>query len=218
MADEIDIDTDRLQDTIEEKRRDAADESSSVGERQNTAEKGREKRRPRWLDYLAISTALFAVFAAFAALQAGDAANEALLQANKAVLQQTQAVDTWSQYQAESIKKYEQRSLAVILAHTNGSAQEIKAANDEAAKRQSQEGQLQAEAQKRDTETAALSKESQDHMEHHRRFALSVTLFQVAIGLAAIAALLQQRPIWYVSLAAGALAFVALADGFSLTI
>ena len=31
-------------------------------------------------------------------------ANEALYRANQAVLKQTQAVDTWSQFQAESVK------------------------------------------------------------------------------------------------------------------
>ena len=53
-------------------------------------------RRP---DALAVSTALFAVLAAFASLNAGDSASEALYRANQAVLQQTQAVDTWSQFQ-----------------------------------------------------------------------------------------------------------------------
>jgi len=45
-----------------------------------------------------------------------------------------------------------------------------------------------------------------------------VTLFQVAIGLSAIAALLRRRAVWRVSLAAGALALLALLDGFTLTL
>lgn len=43
-----------------------------------------------------------------------------------------------------------------------------------------------------------------------------MTLFQVAIGLSAIAALRRRRAVWLVSLAAGALALLALLDGFRL--
>jgi hypothetical protein len=47
------------------------------------------------------------------------------------------------------------------------------------------------EAQRLDQETATLNSESEEMLNHHHRFAVSVTLFQVAIGLAAIAALLR---------------------------
>ncbi len=75
MSEAMEVGTERLQDTIDERRRDASGD-----------EAGSEPRRSRWLDYLAISTALFAVLAAVAALQAGAYANEALYTANKAVL------------------------------------------------------------------------------------------------------------------------------------
>ncbi len=82
MSDDLDVGTDRLQEDIAERRREAA------------AAAREERGRPRWLDWLAVSTALFAVLAAVAALESGNYANEALFQANRAVLQQTQAVDT----------------------------------------------------------------------------------------------------------------------------
>ncbi len=134
MSDEQELDTDRLQETIQERHREAAGQALL------------EAKRPRWLDYLAISTALFAVIAAVAALQASTYANEALYRANQAVLKQTQAVDAWSEYQANSIKKHEQQSLATILAHLGGRPEELKAANDEAARRQARQDQLQPEA------------------------------------------------------------------------
>ncbi len=205
MADDLDVGTDRLQDDIAERRREAAEEA-------------RTERRPRWLDALAVSTALFAVFAAIAALEAGNYANEALFAANAGVLRQTQAVDTWSEYQADSIKKYAAQNLAAILAHTGGTPQEIQAARDEATRRQAQQDTLQPEAARLGDETAALNAESLTNLAHHHRFAVAVTLFQVAIGLSAIAALLRRRAVWLVSLIAGALALLALIDGFTLTI
>jgi hypothetical protein len=205
MSEDLDVGTDRLQDDIAE-RREAAEAARD------------ERRRPRWLDALAVSTAIFAVLAAIAALEAGNYANEALFAANAGVLRQTQAVDAWSEYQADSIKKYAAQNLATILAHTGGSPQEIQAAMDEAARRQSQQDTLQPEAARLGDETAALNAESLTNLAHHHRFAVAVTLFQVAIGLSAIAALLRRRAVWLVSLAAGALALIALLDGFTLTL
>jgi len=202
----MDVGTDRVQEEIEERRKEAIGAERSEG------------GRPRWLDYLAISTALFAVLAALAALEAGSTANEALYLANQAVLQQTRAVDSWSEYQADSVKKYAAQNLATVLSHVNGTPAEIAAAQAEAAKRQARQGVLQTEAQQRDAETAALSKDSQERLEHHHRFALSVTIFQVAIGLAAIAALLRQPRLWLVSLGAGAAGVLSLVNGFTLTV
>jgi len=206
MAEDMDVGTDRVQEDMEERRKEAIEEKHTEG------------GRPRWLDYLAISTALFAVFAAAAALEAGNYANEALFKANQGVLKQTQAVDAWSEFQADSIKKQTQQNLAILLAHVGGTPAEIKAANDEAARRQGQQNDLMKEAKARDAETSALTEESQSQLEHHHRFAVSVTLFQVAIGLAAIAALLRRPAVWYGSLGAGALALLAFIDGFSLTL
>lgn len=205
MSEAMEVGTERLQDTIEERRHGSGDG-------------GAVPRRSRWLDYLAISTALFAVLAAVAALQAGAYANEALYTANKAVLQQTRSVDAWSEFQANSLKKYEQLNLIVVLAHIGGAPKEIAAAKAEAARRQARQNELRVEATKRDAETAALNTEAQRRLEHHQRFAVAVTLFQVAIGLAAIAALLRRPPLWYVSLAAGGLAALAFADGFTMTL
>jgi len=208
MADEIDLAMDRQQEQIEERRRELSGRESEKT----------EGRRPRWIDALAVSTALFAVFAAIAALESGNYANEALYKANQAVLLQTQAVDVWNQYQADSIKKYQQRGLAGVLGHVGGSEQEIQAALAEADRRQQTENELRPEAQRLTDETSALNHESQMQLSHHHRFAIAVTLFQVAIGLGAVAALLRMPVVWWVSLGAGVLGFLSLINGFTLTI
>jgi len=59
------------------------------------------------------------------------------------------------------------------------------------------------EASRRDAETAALSKESTAVLREHQRSALTVTLFQIAIGLSAIAALLRFPAVWWVGLLTG---------------
>lgn len=76
-------------------------------EHENVVEKAEElvqeavsetHHRSRWLDFLAVSTALFAVLAAVAALLAGDSANEALYKSNLATLSQAKASDIWSEF------------------------------------------------------------------------------------------------------------------------
>jgi hypothetical protein len=196
VAEDIDVGTERLQEEIQHARR----------------------ARPRWIDALAVSTALFAVFAAIAALESGNYANEALYAANQAVLKQTQTVDTWSQYQAESLKKYQQQVLGTLLLHTGGTPEDIQAAKVEADRRQQQQDELRPEADRLAAETDQLNHESEINLSHHHRFAASVTLFQVAIGLAAIAALLAMRWLWLVGLGAGTVGLLALINGFTLTV
>ncbi len=201
MPEEYEVGIDRAQELIEEKHHEAH------------AGHAVPERRPRWLDWLAVSTALFAVLAAICALKAGDKANEALFQANQAVLVQTQAVDRWSEFQADSIKKSQQTILAVLLPKVGGSSAEVAAAQQEAARRQVIQDKLREEAKKQDAETRALNEESHTLLKQHQRFALGVTLFQVAIGLAAIAALLRIPAVWWVSLGAGGWASVVLVSG-----
>ena len=50
-------------------------------------------------------------------------------------------------------------------------------------------------------EAEAKEAESASHMKHHVTLARSVTLFQIAIALSAIAVLTKKRPLWLVSLA-----------------
>src|SRR5881396_862035 len=62
------------------------------------------ERRALWIVYLSFTTALIAVLAAIAALESGTYSNEALLQENEALLNQTKASDQWAYYQAKSVK------------------------------------------------------------------------------------------------------------------
>ena len=173
-------------------------------------------RRPKWLEALALTTALFAVLAAFASLKAGDSANEALFNANNAVLQQSKAVDVWSQFQADSVKKYLASSSVVLLPHVGGTAAEVSAAQAEVVKRQKAQDELKIEAMKLDGETKKLSEESKVLLARHVKYALGVTLFQVAIGLAAIATLVRRRELWLGSLVVGLAGTVALIVGFTI--
>lgn len=209
MPEEYEVGTENAQEIIEEQRHQAHGHTAP-----GSASQGHVlERRPRWLDLLAMSTALFAVLAAICALKAGDKANEALFQANQAVLVQTQAVDRWGEFQADSIKKSQQTILATLLPKVGGSSAEVGAAQKEAKRRQVTQDKLKEEAIKLDQETIKINEESHTLLKEHQDFALGVTLFQIAIGLSAIAALLRIPLVWWVSLGAGGWAILVLIRG-----
>ena len=86
----------------------------------------------------------------------------------------------------------------------------------------------QQEAERYATEEAEISKgakelEKEAHqetelsgrsLEHHHRFAYAVTMFQVSIALAAVAALSRQKAMWLVGLMISGLGIAYFLDGF----
>ncbi len=160
---EIEVPTEHLHEAIHEK----ASEEMHVGH-------GHEKG---WSMYVAISTALIAVFAAITGLMAGHYSNEALIN-------QIKASDQWAYYQAKGIKG-EIKTLEVMNGKADPSAVEKYKKEQEAIKKEAEKFQ----------------EESNAHLEKHVVLARSVTLFQIAIAISAIAILTKRKPLWYMSMA-----------------
>src|SRR5260370_11453971 len=60
--------------------------------------------RSRWTLYLSLSTAIIAVFAAIASLESGANSNDAILEKNEAIFNQSKESDQWAYYQAKGVK------------------------------------------------------------------------------------------------------------------
>src|ERR1700712_4438572 len=86
MPEEIEIDTDKLRETIDEEI-----------ERE-------EKGGAKLVRWIALTTAILAALAAIAALEAGATVNEALVLKTESTRLQSQASDQWAYYQAKGIK------------------------------------------------------------------------------------------------------------------
>jgi Domain of unknown function (DUF4337) len=149
--------------------------------------------REAWISWVALSTAILAVLAAIASLLSGEHANEAMLN-------QIEASSQWSYYQAKSIK-------AAVLdakeAFTDGANE---ADQSKRARYEKEQEEIKSEAEHK--EAAAKS-----FFHKHEVFARGVTMFQIAIAIAAISALTKKRSFWVVSLVFGAFgcAFLVLA-------
>lgn len=176
MPEEIEVPTEQLHETLHEKAHDG----------------------PGWFSQVALSAAVFAVLAAIAALQAGHHANEAMLE-------QMQATDKWSLFQAKSIKRSLVETKIEILGALNKDVKEDDRKSIE-----------RYETEKKEVEEKAREQEhsAEEHMHRHVILARSVTVFQVAIALSAIGVLTRKKLVWFGSIAVGALGAFFLVQAF----
>jgi len=174
-------------------------ETQELKEKLEETEEAREGERAPWLTWLSLSTAILAVLAAIASLESGDHANEAIVLKTDATLTQSAADDAWAFFQAKSVKEELYRALMPLAPRPEVAAEWAKLADAE----RSEKLAKKVEAERMQGEVAAADRESKQHLLLHHRFAKSVTIFQVAIALAAIAALARRKAMWWVSLAAG---------------
>jgi len=148
-----------------------------------------------WMSWVALSTAILAVLAAITGLLSGQHANEAMMS-------QIEASDQWAYYQAKGIKA------AVLDAKMTLSSAPNEQDRTKAERYQEEQTEIQKEATARETEAKA-------HFHQHETFAHGVTMFQIAIAVAAISALTAKRRFWVVSLVFGAVGCVFLVLGLA---
>ena len=146
---------------------------------------------------VALSSAILAAFAAIASLLAGHHAHEAMID-------QIAASDHWSYYQAKGVK-------TAVLGSKKETLQALGQANsatdEEKLKRYGREQEdIQKEAQEKQASSAL-------HLRTHTIFARSVTMFQVAIAVAAISVLTKRRRFWLISMAFGLIGIAFLIQG-----
>ena len=169
-----------------------------------------EKKEP-WLNLLALTTVLLAVCATLATFKGGG-------HSTRTVLSQSQASDQWAYYQAKGIKGnlYELETLrlrremalapkAALPTLEKGLAD----AERRVAKYEAEKAEIQKEARRFEDQKA-------DAQKHGAAFGLAVIFLQIAILLSSIAALLKQKPVYYLGLAVGVVGIVCFFNGFFL--
>jgi Domain of unknown function (DUF4337) len=171
-----------------------------------------ERERSGWTVYLSLSTAIIAVFAAVASLESGANSNDAILEKNDAVLNQSKASDQWALYQAKVIRAAVLHGESEFAASSNPAL--AGKLLDEGAHLKAEEGPLADQARKLEEQVEAHNARAERLLDRHHRFAIAVTLFQIAVALCAIAALMKKKPLWLVALGASAIGLVLFVLGF----
>ncbi|MBV9233616.1 MAG: DUF4337 domain-containing protein [Candidatus Eremiobacteraeota bacterium] len=186
MPETPEIETDKLQEQIAEVHEEVAREEAG-----------------RWVRYVGLCAAIFAVFAAVSALRAGDLVNEALIN-------QIKASDTWNEYQASRQKEHVYTvALDELRDRGTRSAALLHGYRRQIDKERAKEKPLSVEARRLEEEAGA-------QVGRHRAFEYAVALLQVAIALGAVAALARSKPAWFVSMASGAVGIIFFIRGFLL--
>jgi hypothetical protein len=151
----------------------------------------------KWITGVALTAAILAALAAITSMISGHHEHDAMML-------QMKATDQWSQYQAKKIK--------TLLRQEHVSNMELAGEKVPDALRKKI---ATAEEDERDIAKEAggieMSAEFHDHL--HMIFAYGVTLFQVAIAVAAISALTRRRTFWLVGIALGLCALGFLTAG-----
>lgn len=166
----------------------------------NHADHGSEKGKSdaKFIQWVAIFTAVLATIGAIVSYKGGHTQNEALLYKNQAVLKKTEASNVWAQYQAKSTKQ----NLAELGALLTVSPDVREKLNTEVARYKVEKDVLGTKAKTLDEESVAADKKSAHELEPHDKLAMAMTFIQIAISLAAICVLTRKR--WMLGLAGGA--------------
>ncbi len=171
-----------------------------------------DKKEP-WLNWLALTTVMLALFATLSTFKGGG-------YSTRAVLSQTQASDQWAFYQSKSIKGYlyeiQRDRLAVELKHGIAAA-DPKAAADYTKQMEDYSAKIaKYEKEKAEiSQTAKKLEENRDEAQaHSKTFGMAVIYLQLAILLSSIAALLKKKPVWLAGLALGVVGAGYFISGF----
>ncbi|HEY6070686.1 MAG TPA: DUF4337 domain-containing protein [Chthoniobacterales bacterium] len=147
----------------------------------------------KWISGVALSTAILAVLAAITGMLSG-------MHANEAMMSQIESSDQWAYYQAKGIKA------AVLDAKMSLSGNIAGEDRTKAERYQDEQKEIQKEANEKQNE-------AKSHFHQHEILARGVTMFQIAIAIAAISALTKKRRFWIVSMLFGIAGCVFLALG-----
>ncbi len=170
-----------------------------------------EKKEP-WLNYLALTTVVFAVCATLSTLKGGGFST-------RAMMSQSQASDQWSYYQAKSIKGY-LYELQKEKLELDAKTQKSGAVKADLEKRIVSYGDKikRYDDEKKDIMKKAedLEKQRNDSQKHSGAFGLAAMFLQIAILLSSIAALMKQKYFWLIGIGAGCAGVLYFANGFFL--
>lgn len=182
MPEEIEVDTDKLREKIDEE----------IEAKSGSA---------RMLRFTALSTAVFAALAAIASLKAGATVNDAILLKTEATSIQARASDEWAYYQAKGIKgAVTASSEATYRAAGKTPPPSIDSTVQRYA---SEQNAISDSAKELEHQRDEKMDEADRLLVQHKGFAFAVTLLQVAIVLGAVAALTRSKGVLGTSLAVG---------------
>ena len=155
------------------------------------------------LRFVPLLAAVLAIFAGLSSLFGGRLGEHALILKNEALLNEMQASDLWTEYQAESIK-----------AHLNETAAEtadpkfVKHLRSVSAKYRSEQSPLRKQAEQHERARDAALVSSDAAVSRKATFDLALALFEISIVLTSIAAMVRRRSLFVMAAIGGVIGVV----------
>jgi len=172
-----------------------------------------DKKEP-WLNYLALTTIIFAVAATLSTFKGGGFST-------RSVLSQEQASNKWAYYQSKSLKSYIYETQKDMLELTT-----LRVGKNENGVKEAFEKKMadyEKSIKRYDKEKTEIKKDAEkfeiqrdDAQSHSKVFGMAVIFLQISILLSSIAALIKRKYIWYIATATGAVGLLYFANGFFL--
>ena len=172
-----------------------------------------ENKEP-WLNYLALTTIIFAVAATLSTFKGGG-------YSTKSMLSQEQASNKWSYFEGKSLKLYlhETQKDVMELDTKIIKKEDVSVLNAYQTKISEYEKSMKRyEKEKADIKKDAEHLESlrDEAQKHSQAFGMAVIFLQISILISSIAALIKRKYLWEIGIAVGAVGLVYFLNGFLL--
>jgi len=173
-----------------------------------------EKKEP-WLNYLALTTVVFAVCATLSTLKGGGFST-------RSVISQAQASDQWSYYQAKSIKGYiydlqrDKLELELKMIRTTASSSMVKDYEGKIGAYEEKTEKYEQEKEDIRKKAEELENRRDEAQTHAGAFGMAAMFLQIAILLSSIAALMKKKYFWFIGIGAGCFGIIYFLNGFFL--
>jgi hypothetical protein len=164
---------------------------------------------PSWVP---IAAAVLAVLAAVSGYFGNLRSTQALVEKNDAIVATTHASDTWSQYQSERVKYYIATTAIDQGVNGNGNEDNIRRL---AASEKKKAPPLMTQARAYEEEAKHHNERSERLLQQHETIEVGSTLFEVAIVLVSITALVGSRVLPYTAGAAAVLGMLFFLIGLT---
>ena len=172
-----------------------------------------EKKEP-WLNYLALTTIIFAVAATLSTFKGGG-------YSTRSMLSQEQASNKWSHFESKSIKLYLYETQKDVLELDTKRIPKTDVSTIEAFQKKIDD--YNQSTKRYEKEKADIKKEAEkfesirdEAQLHSKAFGMAVIFLQIAILLSSIAALIKRKYLWQIAVGVGIVGLFYFMDGFLL--
>lgn len=172
-----------------------------------------EVKKESWVNYLALTTVVFAVCATLATFKGGGYSTQS-------VMSQSKASDNWAYFQAKSIKsdlyKMQSEKLEMDLISKDSKTAELY--QGKITEYKSKIEKYENEKKEAKSKAEELEQTRDQSQIHSKNFGMAVIFLQITILLSTIAGLLKKKYIWYIGLSSGVVGIGFFVNGFLLFI